>query len=407
MKRISTILIGLSLVFFLTVLPVVSLPSTTAAAEPIKVGFLACYTGMSSLENPWMVNAAKLACEEFGWEIAGRPIKLIIEDSGSAPATAVDKARKMVEADKVHVVIGPITSHAASAVASYLKGIGIPFLFVAEGRIEMLRLGGGNVYLPKGTLRGRSYPLGYYAYDKMGARTAVVIHDDFASGEDFADGAMDAFVSRGGKIVQRIRAPMDTMDYGPYLSSMKDADVVLYWMVPHHNVQFVKQYYAYGMKMPLVISGDPTLGSMSMKEIGDNCLGIIAINAYEAGIDTSGSAAWRDRWMKQYGHLSEKEGKHPYQAEGATAYNSVSIALQAIKAAGGNTSKKVLNDTLKKTKFETPWGPVSFTNEGLIIANSYILRIIKEGDFYRYKDIFTYEQVEAREPDDIKGAAKK
>jgi len=407
MKRISSILVGISLVIFLAGFSLISIPSQTNAAEPIKIGFLACYTGMSSLENPWMVNGAKLACEEFGWKIAGRPIKLVIEDSGSAPATSVDKARKMVESDKVDIVVGPITSHAASAVASYLKDIGTPFLFIAEGRIEMLRLGGGNVYLSKGTLRGRSFPAGYYAYDKLGARTAVVIHDDFASGEDFANGGMDAFVSRGGKIVQRIRAPMDTMDYGPYLSSMKDADVVLYWMVPHHNVQFVKQYYAYKKKAPLVISGDPTLGSMSMKEIGDNCLGIIAINAYEAGIDTPDCTAWRDRWMKQYGHLSEKEGKYPYQAEGAAAYNSVAIALQAIKAAGGNTSKEVLNDTLKKTKFETPWGPVSFTKEGLIIANSYILKIIKDGELYRYKDIFNYKQMEGREPDNIKGAAGK
>ncbi len=59
------------------------------------------------------------------WE--GRPLEYFAEDNGSDPVVAVDKARKLVESDKIDVMIGPIFSPSAKSVADYLaKSSGIP-----------------------------------------------------------------------------------------------------------------------------------------------------------------------------------------------------------------------------------------------------------------------------------------
>ena len=62
----------------------------------------------------------KLAIEQLGDQIAGRPIEYIKADNASDPVQAVDKARQLVESDKIDVMIGPIFSPANAAVTDYL-----------------------------------------------------------------------------------------------------------------------------------------------------------------------------------------------------------------------------------------------------------------------------------------------
>lgn len=376
-------------------------------AEPIKIGLLADFTGPSALENPWVVKGGEFACEEFGWKIGDRLIQLIVEDSAGDPAPAVDKAKKLVASDKVHVVIGPMMSHAASATASYLTRSRTPHLFMEHGTAKDLSLGGKNIFMHCGTLLGRGYPLGLYAYDVLGARTAVVIHDDFVAGEDFCQGTMNAFVHKGGKIIQRLRTPLSAMDYGPYLTSMKQADIVMFWFVPDHAIRFVGQYYEYGLKMPLMEAGVNTFSSISLKEIGDKSLGIITCHSYEPGVKLPAVEDWIERYSKKYSQLSEKEGKYPIFSQGVSSYMSVRIALEAVKAAGGNTSKDALCSALRKIKVNSPWGLVSFTAEGLGVGDTYILKSVKEGDTYRFIDVYTYKQIKREQPDYMKDAAPK
>jgi len=382
-------------------------PGPPAGAEPVKIGVLLPYTGINADMLPWMENGAKLAASEVGGEVAGRPIQLILEDSATDIAPSLDKARKLVEEDRVHAIVVPIMSHVASAVRAYTAESGTPTLYIEHCPVEDLQQPVKNAFMHAGTLLGRGYPLGLYAYDVMGARTATVIHDDFVAGEDFTQGTMDAFVYSGGTIIQRQRTPMDIMDYAPYLTAMKEADIVMFWFVPFHAQRFVTQFYEYGLDMPLMEAGCATFSEMLMQQLGDKSLGMISDHAYMPGIDRPGVKAYVDRWVKTYGHLTEAQGRFPRINEGNSTYMSVRIAIEAVKATGGDTSKEALNEALRKLKWESPWGLISFTDYGLGIGDSFVIKVVKEGDRYYWKDVHTYEQIERLEPDYLKGAAPK
>ncbi len=75
-----------------------------------------------------MVNGVKFAFEEAGNQVAGRGIELIVDDSGGVPDKAIDKARKLVEHDKVAMIIGPMTGGEEMAVANYMTKVGVPLL---------------------------------------------------------------------------------------------------------------------------------------------------------------------------------------------------------------------------------------------------------------------------------------
>lgn len=409
-NRLIMVISSIVLLLGLITLPFASAcgPAQPEKAEPIKIGVLLPYTGVNADMLPWMENAAKLASYEVGEEVAGRPIEILLGDSASDIAPSLDKARKLVEEDKVHVLIGPIMSHVASAVRAYSAESGIPYLYIAGSLLEDLTENPvKNAFMHFGTMRGIGFHLGMYAHDEMGAKTATVIHDDFVAGEDLTQGCMDAFVNSGGTVIQRQRTPMDSMEYAPYITAMKEADVCMFWFVPFHALRFASQYHEYGLEMPLVVAGDLTVSEISMLELGDKCLGMMGNHCYLPRIDTPATRAYVDRWVQQYGHLGEEQGNFPRLNEGNSTYVSVRLAIEAIKTTDGDTSSEILNEALRNIKWESPWGMLSFTDYGLGIGDWFIVEATKDGDTYYWKVIHTYKQIERYEPEHLIGVAPK
>lgn len=380
--------------------------SQSATKKPIVIGNLACFTGTSATPNPWMLAAAELAIHEFGGKIAGREIKLVSEDSASDPTVAADKAKKLIEVDKADVIIGPLPAAAAVPVAALLKPLGIPHISIMEFMPRILAIG-DHTFAHTGTHRGTGFFVGTYAYDVLGYRTATVIHDDIIFAEDFTQGAMDGFVSRGGKIIQRQRTPMATMDYSPYITALKQADCVMFWFVTIHAVQFINQYAQYGFKMPLVQGGCTTLGIDNLRELKDKALNIVSCSSYDAYIKGPEVKKFVERWVKLHGHKADKEGRYPYYTEGCAMYTATSIILQAIESTKGDTTPAVLREALKKGKFKTPWGPLSFSENRVGVGNAYIMKVIKEGDNYVRTGVYKYENVVKDEPAKFKDIAPK
>ena len=79
---------------------------------PIKIGLLAPLSGAFSATGKDMI----------GRQAAGRKIELIVEDSEGTPATALTKARKLVEQDRVHVLTGGLLASTGYALQPFVDG---------------------------------------------------------------------------------------------------------------------------------------------------------------------------------------------------------------------------------------------------------------------------------------------
>src|SRR3970040_2009107 len=95
-------------------------PQPTPPRPPIKVGLLLSYTGVFAELGKEVTNGFQLALEERGGRVAGRAIEVRQEDDENKPDVGLTKSRKLVERDRVHVVIGPISSAVALAMRDYL-----------------------------------------------------------------------------------------------------------------------------------------------------------------------------------------------------------------------------------------------------------------------------------------------
>jgi branched-chain amino acid transport system substrate-binding protein len=338
---------------------------------PIKIGLVTDLTGFLNVNGVHIRQAALMALEEGNNTVAGRPIEFIIEDEAGNPAQAMDKARKLVETDKVCAFLGPFHGGAVVALANYANKVQIPQIITwySIPGDQMLTMNWS--WVPIGSLEQIGVPSGAYAYDKMGFRTATTLGLDYIAGRKFMGGCTDTFEKKGGKVIQQQWMPMDTKDTAPYLTALKQADVFMPWYAGvTHNVG-IRQIREYGVKMPIIL---PQAGYMAhpdqIKEIGDYGVGFITSEAYVWTIDTPENKAFVDKYKKKWNMLPAG----PCYG----GYFNMQILLAALRKTNGDTSPKVLAKALDETKMKGFLGDFAFGDARLGIGNYFVQKEIKK-----------------------------
>jgi branched-chain amino acid transport system substrate-binding protein len=366
-------------------------PKAAPESTTIKIGALAELTGAMAEDGIDCVRGAELRLDEAGGEVAGRKIEFIVEDYGADPANVGDKLKKLLEHDKVDVVLGPLFNPAAVAAADYLTESKTPhILWVVKDR-QVVEFGGGNTFLPQGTPESNGYRMGLYASEVLGYRTATAIFPDYSSGEQFGGSMSRGFEAKGGTIIQLQRVPLDAMDFAPFLSSMEQADCCFWWNRGPFVAAFLKQYDSYGLTMPLVFAMIAPAHEKALAAADSAAsVGMVGAGPYTPLIDTDISKHFADAYYNKYGDQSRGESE--------TGYVAMSLYLEAVKATGGDTSHDKINEALHNLKIDTPAGPVAFTSEGVGIGDIYITKVIKIGDRYCWEPIHKYSQIVLEEP---------
>ncbi len=88
---------------------------------PIRLGNLNSFTGAIAYAAEANLNAMNLYFDSIGWTIAGRKVEIIKEDDQFNPQVGLQKVKKLVESDKVDLVVGVQASNVALAVLNYMK----------------------------------------------------------------------------------------------------------------------------------------------------------------------------------------------------------------------------------------------------------------------------------------------
>lgn len=389
MKRIVTLVAVFSLV--VTAMLAASQEAPAASGPAIKIGALVSLTGRYLHEGPGIMKGMELAVEHYGHQAGGREIQLVIEDDATDPTVAIDKVRKLVERDKVSIVLVSLYATAGRAVMPYLtkkKIVGIkqaqfPTRLIAEFPY---------IFVPGGTPKQVTWPMGDYAYKTMKLRTVSVMGPDFITGHHFMDSFGNRFKQLGGEVIQEQWFPHDTMDFAPYLNNIKRADAVAVWVASVGALRLISQYRDYGLfkKMPMItpfISG--VLNEDTLPQIGDIALGIPGAIPYASTVDNALNkkvvADWRTKYNARPSYTSINSG-----------YMSAQVALEALNATKGNTDSDRLKEAILKLNINTPCGPLRFTAERAGVYNVYIVKVAKAGGEYFWQVVDTHKDVTPR-----------
>lgn len=166
------------------------------ATEPIKIGAILEFTGPMADYGPLLKEGIEMRLEEAGYKVAGRPIKLIIEDGATNTSISLEKAKKLVEKDKVEIILGPNHSGVATGLAPYFSKNKVISLGLMDHPVELAK--SGHVLVYPASLYTVGMPLGWYAYDNLGYRSVTSIGADYVAGYQFIGGILDMFEKEGG-----------------------------------------------------------------------------------------------------------------------------------------------------------------------------------------------------------------
>ncbi|HWM77454.1 MAG TPA: ABC transporter substrate-binding protein, partial [Methylomirabilota bacterium] len=199
-----------------------------SAQGPVRIGFISPLSGAIAQAGKDMYSGCELYWEETGWQLAGRKLEVILEDNEGVPATAVTKARKLVESDRVHMLAGVILSNVAYALVPYVEAQGIPTIYPINSADDLTQRKRPKWLIRTGfSAGGNMHPFGEYAAKTLGYKKVAIVSLDYAFGWEIAGGFQKTFEDNGGQIIQKLWVPLNVQDYAPYLAQVRrDADAV-------------------------------------------------------------------------------------------------------------------------------------------------------------------------------------
>ncbi len=333
-------------------------PAATTLKEPIKVGILLDKTGPIAFTGLDAEKGLDIGFEEIGYQFEGRPIVVIKEDAASDAGPSLDKAKKLVEQDKVNIVMGPVNGAGDQAVFHYLSEVGIPRIAMQPMDVpdDWDRSKPYTSFAVRGTGQSMAYVMGAYAYEVLGYRTTTILTCDFIAGHLFTEGFGRGFTAKGGKVLNQVFYPFHaTQDMVPYYLQLdKNADCLCAWWPGSDCFIGVKAYKDLGLKIPIVQPEDGGLmaSETALKEMGSAAVGMVSCSIYTYTNKNPGN----DKFVEMF---REKYNEAPGPFSGA-AYANVQILMETLKSSGGDTSPKALIKALRGLDIMTVGGPVKF-----------------------------------------------
>ena len=367
-------------------------PLLGRAAEkgPIRIGYFGPLTGNFSQTGKDMTDGFTLFWEEVGNKVAGREVKIIVEDSDPEPASALTKVRRLVEQEQVHTVAGGLLAATGYAIAPYLEQNKIPTVYPVMAPDDITQRKPVR-WIVRTSASGSqlTHSLGDYAYKQLKLRRVATISMDYAFGWESNAGFQRVFEDAGGKVVQRIWTPLSTQDYAPYLASLKkDIDGVYACHTGGLSPRFIKAWSDAGLKGKIQLVGVGTLTDENvLKTMGDEAVGVITSLIYSSVLDTPANKKFSAAYEKRYNRSTSL-----YSAEG---YTGARFYYEALKSINGEAEdKEKLIAALRKVEIsDDPRGPMKMDDLGNPIENVYIRRVDRVGGKLQNTVIHTYPNV--------------
>src|SRR3954452_137612 len=228
-----------------------------AQSDTIRFGHLTPRTGFLGQSGEYGFRGATLAVEEINAAggVLGRKIDLIAEDSVN-PATAVNKAQKLVERDKVVVLIGEVSSASAGAIAEQALKFKTPY-FNTGANSDALRGQNCNRYMfhIEGSNTMYTKTIGTWQKDHKLIKGSkwYFLTADYAFGHDLYRVSSRFLQENGGIILASDMVPTNTADYSAYILKLRalKPDFIYLNLAGVDQTTFLKQYKEYNLPFPL------------------------------------------------------------------------------------------------------------------------------------------------------------
>ena len=367
----------------LAALATLLLSGVAMAQEKIKVGITATLEGTYTVLGEDGMRGFQTAINKYGKKVGDKELEFVVASTDATPDSAVRAVRKLIEQDKVQILISPLSGDEGIAVKNFAKTHPeLTFVDAASGAQETTLVDPAPNFF-RFHMEGAQWQagLGKYAYDTKGYRKIATVGEDYSFVYTQVFGLALEFCGAGGQITSRQWVPLGTKDFASVIAALPDdVDAIYLGLGGADAVNFLNQYQQAGGKAHLLggsIMVDQTI--LSAKGSAKNAL--IGTLAASGQADTWEDPGWQ-AFVKDYQAAFPPEKRFPSPSLLATNYyGSTQALLQALKQVNGDLSdnQSKLKAALAKTEIDAPNGKIKLDSNRQAIGTNFVTEVVDDG----------------------------
>lgn len=333
--------------------------------EDIKIGVLITQTGGLGPIGEGMANGAKLAALKINQQgINGRNVTLIIEDTGTNPAKAAEAAKKLIEMDRVKVIIGAVSSSETLSVAPIAEKSKV-VLISPSSTASSVTDAGEYVFRVIGSDNLQGDAIARLTMAKNFTKPATLVENN-----DYGIGLENVFKAKfNGTIVGSIHYEKGKSDYRTELDTIKKAnpEVIIFVGYPAEASTILQQAKQLGLKTKWIAAegiADPVM--FDNKDVAAQMEGM-----YLTRPSSPESNPEYQNFKKLY---QEAFGKDP-GIYSDTEFDATMLAAEAIKEVGNDGEK--IKDALPAVSrtYKAITGDKAFDQNGDVAQDYTVLEV--------------------------------
>lgn len=346
--------------------------------EVIKIGVFEPLTGANAAGGALEKEGLELANELYP-EVLGKKVKLVFVDNKSDKVEAANAATKLIDQEKVSVIIGSWGSGFSISAGEVIKKSDRKVAAIGTSCTNPLVTKGNDYYFRVCFIDPfQGNVMANYAYNEVGAKKVAFIIEktnDYAVGlAKFFEDTFKELTSDENAVVYKSFYNTGDQDFTAQLTSIKESGAEVIFAPGNftESALVTKQAKELGLDLP-ILGGDTWETPEFIEIAGDAAEGVVFSTFFDA------NAKLTDNTTKFLEAYNEKYNKEP-AAVTALAFDAYLLALDAIKKAN-STDPTAIKDALAATKdFPGAAGVVTLDENGDAVKSA-VIKTVKDGKF--------------------------
>ena len=338
------------------------------AVEPIRIGTTQSLTGTLQKFGTNQLRGLQMWVGDVNsrGELLGRPVELVYYDDGSDPAKSAELYQKLIEQDKVDLLLGPYSSDITMAASQVAEQHNFPMLTLGASADAIWAQGYQNI-VGLDTPSTRYMDIAIETAVAKGAKTLALVYGETDFTRDVVPGVRSKAQELGLQIVldQSAKAEADIPAMVKRLAAA-NADVVMAIAYLEGAVDLVKEMKKAQVKPQMLVFGVAASLAEFGQELQADAEGITGVSQWLRGIRLPGAQDFAYRYRKLYGYNPG--------AYAALGYSGGQVLEAAVRLAG-TTDHAPVRDQLHTMVFNSLLGIYKVDADGRQIGkNNYLLQ---------------------------------
>lgn len=347
------------------------------AQEKLKLGFIVALSGALGLPGAEQRRGFEVALEHLGNRIGGLPVEIFTGDSKTNPGATVQELSRLIEKDRVDVLIGLTGSNEILAALKPVTDAKV-FFIGANGGPAQAAGEGCTPYYFNASFQNEQLTEGIGAYmSKEGVKKLYLLGMDYEAGHEHSNAARKGYK---GEVTAHVFTPINQVDFAADIAKIRasGADGVWAFYPGAPGIAFTRQWAQAGLQGKIPLFTNVALSEpLVFQAQGKTALGIHVTGVYFAAIDNPENKRFVETFRKKF-------NRDP-ASYAAMAYDATMLLDAAVREVKGNIkNQEAFRAALKRANFKAVRGPFKFNHNQQPIQNTYagIVDTRKDGSMY-------------------------